>query len=62
MKMFISKKNHLRDIKRVRIPENRDLKDGLRLNRNERVENWGSEFIKKILAFFIYKKVVSRNS
>jgi histidinol-phosphate aminotransferase len=48
MKVFISKKNHLRDIKRIRIPENRDLNNGLRLNRNERVENWGSEFVKKI--------------
>tara|TARA_B100000315_G_C14501357_1_gene552490 strand:- start:25 stop:1125 length:1101 start_codon:yes stop_codon:yes gene_type:complete len=48
--MFISKNNHLTNIKRIRIPENRDLKNGLRLNRNERVENWGSEIVKDIFS------------
>jgi len=46
--MFIKKNAHLRNIKRIRIPENRDLENGLRLNRNEKVENWGSEIIRDI--------------
>jgi len=46
--MFITKKSHLRNIKRIRIPEDRDLENSLRLNRNEKVENWGSEIVKEI--------------
>ena len=46
--MFITKKPHLRNIKRIRIPENRDLENGLRLNRNEKVENWGNEIVREI--------------
>ena len=46
--MFIRKKPHLRDIRRIRIPEDRDLDNGLRLNRNERVSNWGNDFIRDI--------------
>ena len=46
--MFITKKNHLRKIKRVRIPEDRDLINGLRLNRNEKVENWGGKIVSEI--------------
>ena len=48
--MFISKKNYLRNIKRIRIPENLDSKNALRLHRNERVENWGSEIVKEIFS------------
>ena len=46
--MFITKNAHLRNIKRIRIPEDRDLENGLRLNRNEKVENWGSEIVRDI--------------
>ena len=46
--MFIKKNTHLRSIKRIRIPEDRDLENGLRLNRNEKVENWGSEIVRDI--------------
>ena len=46
--MFIKKNAHLRNIKRIQIPEDRDLENGLRLNRNEKVENWGSEIVRDI--------------
>lgn len=46
--MFITKKEFLRNIKRLPIPEDRDLDNGLRLNRNEKVENWGSEIVREI--------------
>ena len=48
--MFISRRDHLRNIKRVRILENRDLDNGLRLNRIERVENWGSKLVQEIFS------------
>lgn len=47
--MFLQKKEYLRDIQRLRIPEHRDLKDGLRLDRNEKVDNWPEDFIAKVL-------------
>ena len=37
MSDFVYNKKKISSIKRVRIPEDRDLKKGLRLNRNERV-------------------------
>ena len=40
--------NRLNFVKRMRILENRDLKRGLRLNRNERVEDFPKEIIQKI--------------
>ena len=40
MKSFIFDKKKISIVNRVRIAENRDLKKGLRLNRNERVENF----------------------
>ena len=40
---------HLLNFRRIRIPENRDLKKGLRLNRNERVENFPKFFLKKYI-------------
>lgn len=43
-------KEYLREIKRVRIPENRNLASGLRLNRNERVENWPKAMLQQIIA------------
>ena len=38
--MFVQRKTYLEDIKRIRIPEGRDLESGLRLDRNERVDVW----------------------
>lgn len=35
-------------IDRIRIPENRDLINGLRCNRNERVEYWDENYIKEL--------------
>jgi histidinol-phosphate aminotransferase len=46
--MFLKNKEHLKNKKRIRIPENRNLENGLRLNRNERVENWGGDILKDI--------------
>lgn len=43
-------KNYLSEIKRVRIAENRNLETCLRLNRNERVQNWPPGFIEKIFS------------
>ncbi len=48
--MFINKKKYLREIARVRIPETRDLHNGLRLDRNEKVDNWPVNFIENVLA------------
>jgi histidinol-phosphate aminotransferase len=47
--MFLKKKQYLREIARVRIPGTRDLRDGLRLDRNEKVDNWPINFIEKVL-------------
>ncbi len=73
--MFLTKKSYLRDIKRVRISEERDLVNGLRLDRNEKVDNWPKDFILEALkskpaAFFsiypdlsgLYKKLASHLS
>jgi len=48
--MFIQRKPFLRDIQRIRIPENRNLEEGLRLNRNERVDIWPEDLLTKIFA------------
>ena len=48
MKKFIYKKSKISIEKRIRIPENRDLVKGIRLNRNERVENFEKKILKKI--------------
>tara|TARA_A100001011_G_scaffold16199_2_gene16808 strand:- start:7184 stop:8257 length:1074 start_codon:yes stop_codon:yes gene_type:complete len=49
----MNKKNfnlsHLKSLRRERIPENRDLKKGLRLNRNERVSPWPKNYLKNII-------------
>ncbi len=47
--MFLKNKKYLRDLKRVRIPEKRDLSCGLRLDRNEKVDDWPEDFMFKIL-------------
>ena len=46
--MFIQRSQYLKKIKRVRVSEGRDLNNGLRLDRNEKVEPWGKEFISSI--------------
>ena len=46
--MFIQRSPYLREIKRIRVSEGRDLINGLRLDRNERVEAWGDDFILSI--------------
>ena len=47
--MFIKRNSHLRDIKRFRVSEGRNLEKGLRLDRNEKVDNWPPDFISKVL-------------
>ena len=46
--MFIQRSQYLKQIKRLRVSEGRDLDNGLRLDRNEKVESWGKEFITSI--------------
>lgn len=48
--MIITKNLHLQDIKRFRVSEGRDLEQGLRLDRNEKVDVWPEDFISKVLA------------
>lgn len=48
MKNFIFEKKKISLVKRIRIPENRDLINGIRLNRNERVENFDRNILSKI--------------
>jgi histidinol-phosphate aminotransferase len=47
--MYINKNLHLTKINRLRVSEGRDLKYGLRLDRNEKVDNWESGLIDKAL-------------
>ena len=48
MNKLIKNNLHLKNLSRVRIPENRDLLNGLRLNRNEKVSSWENDILKKI--------------
>tara|TARA_B100001765_G_C19497168_1_gene337234 strand:+ start:948 stop:2024 length:1077 start_codon:yes stop_codon:yes gene_type:complete len=48
--MIIKKKLHLRNLKRFRVSEGRNLEKGLRLDRNEKVDNWPKDFINKVLS------------
>ena len=48
MNEFIYKNKKVNTISRIRIQENRDLKNGIRLNRNERVENFEKNILLKI--------------
>ena len=48
--MITKKFNHLKTIKRIRVSEGRDLIKGLRLDRNERVEDWDHKFSKKLFS------------
>ena len=50
--MINIKKKYLLKINRLRIPENRDLKYGLRLDRNERVSDWEKNIFSKIFKKF----------
>lgn len=45
MQPFIQDSSYLLGLERVRVSEGRNLENGLRLDRNERVENWGSKFL-----------------
>ena len=47
--MIIKKNLHLKNLKRFRVSEGRNLKLGLRLDRNEKVDNWPKDFINKVL-------------
>lgn len=48
MKDFLFNKKRINIISRNRILEKRDLKNGIRLNRNERVENFDNKILSKI--------------
>lgn len=48
MKKFVYQRPKVSLIKRIRIKEDRDLKKGIRLNRNERVENFDKKIFTKI--------------
>ena len=47
--MIIKKNLHLKSLKRFRVSEGRDLEKGLRLDRNEKVDNWPKDFINDII-------------
>tara|TARA_B100002003_G_scaffold115313_1_gene106584 strand:+ start:1640 stop:2713 length:1074 start_codon:yes stop_codon:yes gene_type:complete len=48
--MFIQRNEFLRDIDRIRVPECRDLENGLRLDRNEKVDFWPKDFLVNIFS------------
>ena len=48
--MIIKQNLHLKSLKRFRVSEGRNLEKGLRLDRNEKVDNWPKDFINKVLA------------
>tara|TARA_B100000519_G_scaffold201971_2_gene218982 strand:+ start:937 stop:2025 length:1089 start_codon:yes stop_codon:yes gene_type:complete len=48
IKLKFKRKVHLKDISRIRIPEDRDLDNCLRLNRNERVADWHKGFLREV--------------
>lgn len=48
--MLIKNNLHLKEIKRFRVSEGRDLEKGLRLDRNEKVDLWPDNFINKVLS------------
>ena len=48
MNNLIKKNLHLKNLSRIRIPENRDLVNGLRLNRNEKVSSWNDDILETI--------------
>ena len=48
MSIISNKNQHLLNLKRNRIPEDRNLTEGLRLNRNEKVDVWPKDFLMKV--------------
>jgi len=46
--MFIQRKNFMRNLERLRVSEGRDLINGLRLDRNEKVDIWPQGMLAKI--------------
>lgn len=48
--MFIQRKNYLNQIQRVRVSEGRNLSNGLRLDRNEKVDVWPKDMLTKIFS------------
>jgi histidinol-phosphate aminotransferase len=48
--MFIQRKNYLSRITRMRVSEGRNLENGLRLDRNEKVDNWEKGLLVKIFS------------
>ncbi len=46
--MFIQRKNYLKQFERIRTGEGRDLNNGLRLDRNEKVDVWPREMLADI--------------
>jgi len=46
--MFIQRKKYLSNLKRLRVSEGRDLENGLRLDRNEKVDVWPKETLENI--------------
>ena len=46
--MFIQRKNFMRNLERLRVSEGRDLVNGLRLDRNEKVDVWPKGMLGKI--------------
>ena len=48
--MFIQRRGHLAKIDRIRVSEGRNLADGLRLDRNERVDPWQRDIFERIFA------------
>ena len=47
--MFVKKNLHLKNINRIRVSEGRDLVNGLRLDRNEKVDNWEKNILENVL-------------
>ena len=47
--MLIKKNLHLKNIDRIRVSEGRDLVNGLRLDRNEKVDNWEDDILDQVL-------------
>ena len=46
--MFIQRKNFMRNLERFRVSEGRDLVNGLRLDRNEKVDIWPKEILREV--------------
>ena len=60
--MFIKKNLHLKNINRIRVSEGRDLINGLRLDRNEKVDNWEKNILENVLndkpeCFYTYPEI-----